>query len=142
MKRDSQEAGQTLIVFALVLALFFLGMITLVSDAGALYVAYNRLDGAALLAAQSAGSAIDTEAFYTGSIRLDVAEARRRCQESLATSHVPGTCSVERGGAVVADASDTVRLPVSLPGVTARIHAARSAQPAFGGSTATGRGPA
>ena len=37
-------------IFALVLAFFFAGMFALVADLGALFIAYNRVDGGALLA--------------------------------------------------------------------------------------------
>lgn len=138
--RPNQQRGQSLIVFALLLTLFFLGMIALVGDAGALYVAYNRLDGAALLAVQSAASAIDTEAFYSGSVRLDPTEAKSRCEESLASSKVLGDCSVHAGASVTAHVRDTVRLPIPPLGLTAVVQATRSAQPAYGGSTGAAPG--
>ena len=71
--------GQTLVVFALVLALFFAGMLALVADVSALFIAYNRVDDGALLAIQAGASAIDENTFYTGSLRLDAATARQRC---------------------------------------------------------------
>ena len=68
------ERGQTLVIFALVLSLFLVWMIALVADVGALYVAYDRFDNAALLAAQAGASAVDTGQLYQGNLRLDVAQ--------------------------------------------------------------------
>jgi hypothetical protein len=111
-------------------------MIALVGDVGALYVAYNRLDGAALLAVQSGASALDADAFYGGTIRLDPTEAQRRCREALSAAGVLGDCRAEGGRLITADVRQTVHLPVPLPGVTAPVHVQRSAEPAFGGSSA------
>ena len=140
MTRSAQR-GQTLVVFALLLAFFFVGMIALVGDLGALYVTYNRVDGAALLAVQSGASALDADAFYGGAVRLDPAEAQRRCREALSAARVRGECRAEGGRLVTADARETVELPVPLPGLTAPVHVRRSAEPAFGGSSALVGGP-
>jgi hypothetical protein len=131
------QGGQTLIVFALTLALFFTGMIVLVADVGALFVAYNRVDGAALLAVQSGASAIDAGSFYAGSLRLDQTEAERRCEQSFQNAGVSGTCSAAGGRVVAADARQTVRLPLSLFGAQATVHVSRTAQPAYGGKKAS-----
>jgi hypothetical protein len=88
-QRGTGQLGQTLVVFALVLSMFFVWMIALVGDAGALYVAYNRLDDAALLAAQSGASAIDAAQLYQGTLRLDVGRARLACQQALDAAAVP-----------------------------------------------------
>lgn len=132
-----QEAGQTLVVFALTLALFFTGMIALVADLGAVFIAYNRVDSAALLAVQAGSSAIDANAFYAGSIRLDQAEAERRCQDSLATAGVSGSCSAAGGRLMRAEARLLVRLPLPLPGLQAPVRVLRTAEPAYGGRSAT-----
>jgi hypothetical protein len=131
------ERGQTLVVFALTLALFFTGMIALVADLGAVFIAYNRVDSAALLAVQAGASAIDANAFYAGSIRLDQAEAERRCQDSLATAGVSGSCSAVGGRLMRAEARQLVRLPLPLPGLQAPVRALRTAEPAYGGRSAT-----
>jgi hypothetical protein len=130
------QAGQTLVVFALTLALFFVGMIALVADAGALFVAYNRIDSAALLAVQSGASAIDAGSFYAGSLRLDQAEAERRCRQSFASAGVSGTCSAAGGRTVTADARQVVRLPLALLGAHATVRVVRTALPAYGGTRA------
>lgn len=131
------EGGQTLVVFALTLALFFTGMIALVADLGAVFIAYNRVDSAALLAVQAGASAIDTNAFYAGSIRLDQAEAERRCQDSLATAGVSGNCSAAGGRLMRAEARQLVRLPLPLPGLQTPVRVLRTAEPAYGGRSAT-----
>jgi hypothetical protein len=131
------QGGQTLVVFALTLALFFTGMVALVADLGAVFIAYNRVDAAALLAVQAGASAIDASAFYAGSVRLDEAEAERRCQESLVTAGVSGSCSAAGGRLIRAEARQLVRLPLPLPGLQAPVRVLRTARPAFGGTTAT-----
>jgi hypothetical protein len=130
--RNQAEQGQTLIIFALVLSLFFIWMIALVADVGALYVAYDRLDNAALLAAQSGASAIDTGQLYQGNLRLDVGEARAFCQESLSAAGVTGNCDQTTPTLVVADVREAVRLPVTLLGQTAVVHIRHAAKPAYG----------
>jgi hypothetical protein len=131
------QSGQTLVVFALTLALFFTGMVALVADLGAVFIAYNRVDAAALLAVQAGASAIDASAFYAGSVRLDEAEAERRCQESLVIAGVSGNCSAAGGRLIRAEARQLVRLPLPLPGLQAPVRVLRTAQPAFGGRAAT-----
>jgi hypothetical protein len=128
-------SGQTLVIFAIVLALFFVGMLALVADLGALFVAYNRVDDGALLAVQAGASAIDEGSFYTGTLRLDATTARERCQESLATARLDGACAAD-DRSVTADVRELVRLPVPLLGLRAPIHVSRSARPAFGGGAA------
>ncbi len=76
------QAGQTLVIFALVLVFFLVGMLALVADLGTLFVAYNRVDDGALLATQAGASAIDQGSFYGGSLRLDPQAAEQRCQDS------------------------------------------------------------
>ena len=128
-------SGQTLVTFALVLALFFAGMLALVADLGALFVAYNRVDDGVLLATQAGASAIDEGSFYTGTLQLDAAAARRRCEDSLAAARLEGHCTAD-ARTVSADVRQEVALPVPLLGIGAPVHVSRSAQPAFGGGTA------
>lgn len=130
------QRGQTLIVFALTLSLFFAGMIVLVADVSALFVAYNRIDSAALLAVQSGASAIDAGSFYAGALRLDQSEAERRCRESLQSAGVAGTCSAS-ATEIVARARQPVELPLSLFGARATVSVLRTALPAYGGTSAT-----
>ena len=134
--RTDRERGQTLVVFALTLALFFTGMIVLVADVSALFVAYNRIDSAALLAVQSGASAIDANTFYAGSLRLDQAEAESRCRQSLQDARVSGSCSAS-GRQVIAEARQVVRLPLTLFGAQATVSVLRTALPAYGGTRAT-----
>jgi hypothetical protein len=130
-----RQRGQTLVIFTLVLALLFVGMLALVADLSALFVAYNRVDDGALLAIQAGASAIDEGSFYTGQLRLDVAAARQRCQDSLAVAQLDGRCSAD-ARSVTADVHQVVALPVPLLGLRAPVHVSRSAQPAFGGGAA------
>ena len=122
-------------IFALVLAFFFAGMFALVADLGALFIAYNRVDGGALLAIQSGASAVDQGSFYAGRLQLDPGLALQRCAASLAASHLSGTCSADVRS-VSADVRESVALPVPLLGLSAPVHVLRTAQPAFGGSSA------
>jgi hypothetical protein len=135
--KGKPQGGQTLVVFALTLALFFTGMVALVADLGAVFVAYNRVDAAALLAVQAGASAIDASAFYAGSVRLDESEAERRCHESLVSAGVSGRCSATGGLLIHAEARQLVRLPLPIPGLEAPVRVMRTARPAFGGKTAT-----
>jgi hypothetical protein len=132
---SASSSGQTLVIFAIVLALFFVGMLALVADLGALFVAYNRVDDGALLAIQAGASAIDEGSFYSGSLRLDATAARQRCQDSLAAAHLAGRCTAD-ARSVTADVHQAVALPVPILGVQAPVHVSRSARPAFGGSSA------
>jgi hypothetical protein len=127
--------GQTLVIFALVLALFFAGMLALVTDVSALFIAYNRVDDGALLAIQAGASAIDEGSFYTGSLRLDAPTARQRCQESLAEAGLDGRCSADATH-VTAEVSQLVDLPLPVLRLRAPVHVSRSARPAFGGGQA------
>jgi hypothetical protein len=131
------QAGQTLVIFAVTLVFFFTGMLALVADLGTLFVAYNRLDGAALLASQAGASAIDQAAFYGGRLRLDPALASRRCDESLAAAELGGTCSAD-AGSVTAEVDQVVDLPVPLLGLRAPVHVRHRARPAFGGTVTAG----
>jgi len=129
------SSGQTLVIFALVLALFFAGMLALVADLGALFVAYNRVDDGALLAVQAGASAIDEGSFYTGSLQLDAGAARQRCEETLDAAGLDGRCAAD-ARTVSADVRQVVSLPVPLLGLRAPVHVSRSAHPAFGGGSA------
>jgi hypothetical protein len=133
--RRRADAGQTLVVFALVLALFLAGMLALTADLGAVFVAYNRIDDGALLAIQAGASGIDLDSFYTGSLQLDAATAAQRCQDSLAAARLAGQCAAD-ARSVSVDVSEAVPLPVPLLGLQAPVHVRRTARPAFGGSSA------
>jgi len=123
------------VIFALVLSLLFTGMFALVADLGALFVAYNRLDQDALLAAQAGASAIDQAAFYQGRLELDRTLAEERCVGLLAEAHVTGTCTID-ARSVTADVRASVALPIPLLGASAPVHVRRAASPAFGGRVA------
>jgi Flp pilus assembly protein TadG len=131
------ERGQTLVIFALVLSLFLVWMIALVADVGTLYVAYDRLDNAALLAAQAGASAVDTGQLYQGNLRLDVGQAKLFCQQSLGAAGVRGSCDQTTALLVVADVREAVQLPVTLLGQSAVVHIQHAARPAYGGGVGT-----
>ncbi len=128
-------SGQTLVIFAMVLAFFLVGMLALIADLGAVFVAYNRVDDGALLAVQAGASAIDQGSFYTGRLQLDPDAARLRCQDSLAGAGLTGSCSADVRS-VSAEVSQAVPLPVPLLGLRAPVHVRRTALPAFGGTSA------
>jgi hypothetical protein len=131
------ELGQTLVIFALVLSFFLVWMIALVADVGTLYVAYDRFDNAALLAAQAGASAVDTGQLYQGNLRLDVGQARLLCQQSLGAAGVQGSCDQTTPSLVVADVRQAVQLPVTLLGQSAIVHIRHAARPAYGGGVGT-----
>ena len=131
------QRGQTLVIFALVLSLFLVWMIALVADVGTLYVAYDRFDNAALLAAQAGASAIDTGQLYQGSLRLDVGQARLFCEQSLSAAGVQGSCEQTTSMLVVADIRQAVQLPVTLLGQSAVVHIRHAAKPAYGAGVGT-----
>jgi hypothetical protein len=131
----AEQSGQTLVIFALVLALLLSGLTALVADLGAVFVAYNRVDDSALLAIQAGASAVDEESFYTGHLELDAPVASQRCRDSLADAGLTGTCSADTRSVTV-DVTYVVKLPVQLFGLQAPVHVHRTARPAFGGRAA------
>lgn len=135
MSTPPSQAGQTLVIFALVLVFLLVGLLALVADAGTLFVAYNRVDDGALLAVQAGASAIDEGSFYSGSLRLDPRAAEQRCQDSLAAAQLEGRCSADVR-TITAVVDKVVALPVPVLGLRAPVHVSRTGQPAFGGSSA------
>ncbi|MDQ6772388.1 MAG: hypothetical protein M3024_05280 [Candidatus Dormibacteraeota bacterium] len=131
------QRGQTLVVFALVLALFLAAMVALVGDLGKVFVTYSHVDGEALLAVQAGATAIDQQSLYGGVLRLDVTQARLRCEASLSRANLPGDCSRTGPGLVVAVVDMTVSLPVPLLGAAAPVHVQRTARPGYGGNSGT-----
>jgi hypothetical protein len=130
------QAGQTLIVFALVCAFTLLGTIALVGNTQVLYVNSDRADAAALLAAQAGASAIDEAALYDNRVLLDPALAVSRCDQ--AARQAPYVVSVRcdvRADSVTATVVERVDLPVPLWSGAETLQATRTARPAFGGHT-------
>jgi Flp pilus assembly protein TadG len=126
------QDGQTLVIFALVLALFFTWMIALVADLGSMLTAYNRFDNAALLAAQAGASTVDLNQLYNGRLSLDVNAAKSVCADSLNQAGVSGSCDGTTNSRVVATVDGRVNLPVTILGRQAQIHVQRFARPAYG----------
>jgi Flp pilus assembly protein TadG len=129
-------AGQTLVMFAVVLAFMLIGMLGLIADLGAVFTAYTQADDVALLATQAGASAIDTQEFYNGRIVLDAAGARDRCKQVLASASYggPSDCTI-KGGSVQADVQTAVHLPLPIWGVTVPIHVSRQAHGVYGDVT-------
>jgi hypothetical protein len=135
MSSALRQEGQTLVIFALVLALLLVGMLALVADLGTVFVAYTRVDDGALLAIQAGASAIDQDSFYTGQLQLDPMAAAQRCRDSLAAAGLEGGCTAD-ARSVTVEVSQAVALPVPLLGISAPVSVTRTARPAFGGSSA------
>src|SRR5262249_59363192 len=104
-------------------------------DLGTLLVPDTGVDAPAVLPTQAGAPAIDQGSFYTGTLRLDPQAAKQRCGAPLAAARLQGRCTADVRS-ITADVSQVVTLPVPLLGVRAPIHVSRTAQPAFGGSTA------
>lgn len=127
-------SGQTLVIFAVVLAFLLIGMLSLIADLGAVFTAYTRADNVALLAAQAGASAIDQNAYYNGNLQLNQGDAANRCQTVLDSSGLP----LQRPGCsatpqeVTADVQFSAPLPLPLPGASAPIHVVRTAAGVYG----------
>ncbi|MGH7870094.1 MAG: TadE/TadG family type IV pilus assembly protein [Candidatus Dormibacteraceae bacterium] len=133
MKYQSGASGQTLIIFAIVLAFLLVGMLALVADLGTIFTTYTRADNLALLAAQAGSTGLSQGQFYNGQIALDPALAQSRCQQVFqhGAEGQQASCSVQNGE-VVADIKLDARLPLPIFGVTVPIHVIRNAQPIYG----------
>ena len=131
-------SGQTLVIFAVVLAFLLIGMLSLIADLGAVFTAYTRADNVALLAAQAGASAIDENAYYGGQLQLNPGDALNRCQTVLHSSGLPlqpPGCSATPQE-VTANVQFSAPLPLPLPGATAPIHVVRTARGVYGGTSA------
>lgn len=134
-------SGQTLVIFAVVLAFLLIGMLSLIADLGAVFTAYTRADNVALLAAQAGASAIDQNAYYNGTLQLNTDgspdDAAHRCQTVLNSSGLPlqqPGCSATPQE-VTADVQFSAPLPLPLPGASAPIHVVRTAHGVYGDTT-------
>ncbi len=131
-----EQNGQTLVIFAVVCAFMLLGTIALVGNTQVLFVNSDRVDAAALLAAQAGASAIDQNALYSNQVVVSPAQAVMRCQQAGAAQSTVSTvrCTVS-GNTVTATIVQRVQMPVPLWGDFETVSATRSARPAFGGVT-------
>jgi hypothetical protein len=127
--------GQTLVVFAIVLALVLVGMVALIADLGAVFTTYTRADNLALLAAQSGAAAIDTNALYQGRVVLAPDAARARCADVVRPATGDFQCSVDAAhNRVDAEVRMTPRLPLPI-WLGRPVDAKRSAYAVYGGET-------
>lgn len=131
--------GQTLVMFAVVLAFVFVGLLALIADLGALFTAYTRADNVALLAAQAGASRIDEAAFYNGQIVLDPAGASAQCATAITAGNLPQAtshCTLNAARtSVTADIQFRAQLPMPVPGTSAPIHVTETAQVVYGDTT-------
>jgi hypothetical protein len=134
-------AGQTLVMFAIVLAFLLVGLLALTADLGALFTAYTRADNVALLAAQAGASQIDQNAFYNGQIILDSTEAPKHCHDAVVAGRLPqsafsSNCMLDATKtAMTVDIKFNAQLPLPLPGTSAPIHVTETAQTVYGDTT-------
>jgi hypothetical protein len=130
------QDGQTLVIFAIVCAFMLLGTIALVGNTQVLFVNSDRVDAAALLAAQAGASAIDQGALYSNQVVVSPAQAMTRCQQAgAAQATVSSVSCTVSGNTVTATIVERVQMPIPLWGDFETVSATRSARPAFGGVT-------
>jgi hypothetical protein len=136
MSAATAMRGQTLIMFAVVLAFMLIGMLGLIADLGAVFTTYTQADNLALLATQAGASAINETEFYNGRIVLDQAAASQRCKAVLDSGHADaGSACTFSNGAVQADVYITANLPLPIWGVKVPIHVIRQAHGVYGDVT-------
>ena len=131
--RDAQS-GQTLVMFALVLAFVLVAVLALVVDLAAVVNDYDRAALAATLGAQAGATAVDEDTYYrTGRRQLLPSAATDLCRQAANWS-TPPTCTVS-GDTVTVTVHDTVPLPLTVFGQSIPIVATRQATGVFGGRT-------
>jgi hypothetical protein len=133
-----KQNGQTLVIFAVVLALMLIGMLGLIADLGAVFTSYTQADNVALLGAQAGASAIDKAAFYNGQIVLDENAARTACESIIFSA--PGVDKNTSSCAPTAtqiqvDVVMEVNLPLPMFGLVPPIHVTRTAHSVYGDVT-------
>lgn len=135
---SERQDGQTLVIFAVVLALMLIGMLGLIADVGAVFTSYTQADDVALLGAQAGASAIDQNAFYNGQIVLDQNAARTACESIIfaaqgvdkSSSSCTATATQMTVNVVMA-----VNLPLPMFGLVPPIHVTRTAHSVYGDVT-------
>lgn len=134
-----RQSGQTLVIFAIVLAFVLVGMLALIADLGSLFTSYTRASDAALLAAQAGAAQINQDAYYHQRLELDTEQARNACQTVIDDSHFPGGgshCSATTEEVTAYVVFDT-QLPIPLPTGSARISVRHTAVGVYGQNTGT-----
>ncbi|MBO0746210.1 MAG: hypothetical protein J2P43_14415 [Candidatus Dormibacteraeota bacterium] len=128
------QSGQTLVMFALVLAFVLVAVLALVVDLAAVVNDYDRAALAATLGAQAGATAVDEDTYYrTGHRQLLPSTARELCRQAANWS-TPPTCTVS-GDTVTVTIRDSVALPLTVFGQSVPIAATRQATGVFGGRT-------
>lgn len=130
----SRGSGQTLVMFAVVLALLFTALLGLVVNVAVLLDRYNQDGLVALLGAQAGASAVDDDAYYrTGSHVLQEGVAVSRCREAAGqAANARVDCRVD-GDRVQVTVSESVALPVTLGQRAVPVSVTRQARGVFGG---------
>lgn len=128
----SGQSGQTLVMFALLLAFVLMALLALVVDLAAVVNDYDRAALAATVGAQAGATAVDEDTYYrTGHRQLLPGTARQLCQQAANWS-TPPTCDVS-GDAVTVTVRDSVPLPLTVFGTSVPIAVTRQATGVFGG---------
>lgn len=132
------QRGQTLVVFAIVLALVLVGMLGLVADLGAVYTTYTQADNAALLAAQAGAAAIDPNALYAANPRivLDQQAASANCSDVLRPLTPTFHCNVVSARRIDAEVEMRPSLPLPFWPVSP-VRVTRTAYAVYGGQQGT-----
>lgn len=130
----SPRSGQTLVMFAVVLALLFTALLGLVANIAVLLDRYNQDGLVALLGAQAGASAVDDDAYYrNGSHVLREGTAVSRCRTAAGqAANVRVDCRVD-GDRVRVTVTERVALPVTLGQQAVSISVTREARGVFGG---------
>lgn len=126
------QSGQTLAMFALVLALVLVVLLGLVVDLAAVVSDYDRAALSATLGAQAGATAVDTDTYYrTGRRQLLPSQATQLCR-AAANSSTPPACTVS-GDTVTVTVRDSASLPLTFFGRSVPIAVSRQATGVFGG---------
>jgi hypothetical protein len=134
MRSRAARSGQTLVMFALVLALVLVTLLAVVVNLAAVLDRYDQAALAAGLGAQAGAAAVDTHTYYTkGTRSLIQDQAQRQCETAAnQTSGLGVTCTVA-GDHITVTAQENVPLPLALGTTSVPISVTRSATGVFGG---------
>ena len=129
-----RQSGQTLIVFALMMAFVFLGLLGLVGNADVLMFQYDQASSEALVGAQAGASEVDLQLLYSSNVRtLDTAAAESTCRSSAEQDGSTTAVCTATGNTVTATVTRQVRLPIPVVPVSTTVTAKHTARAIFGG---------
>jgi Flp pilus assembly protein TadG len=133
--RRGGERAQTLVMFALSMALFLFAMFSAAVDLTELYAAHVRFADAAEQAAMAGVGQVDYESAKAGFPQVSVTFRSVCTSTGDGTSGVPGSTSCHLTGANVVVATVSASVSVSIPmfGASFTIGATYSAAPVLGG---------